>query len=65
MKTLLRFDDLVARGILSNRVTLARWIEKQGFPAGFKLGPNSRAWTQESVDKWLSDRAKAPAEAAE
>ncbi len=55
-KRLLRFADLKARGIVNNRVTLSHWIEGQGFPPGFLLGPNSRAWTEESVEAWLSGR---------
>jgi len=28
-------------------------------PAGFKLGPNSRAWTEESIEQWIATRAAA------
>ncbi len=58
----LRFKDLVALGIVANRVTLGRWIKLQGFPAGIKLGPNSRAWPADQVDDWLNAR---PAETEE
>ena len=53
----LRFSDLVERGIVRNRVTLGRWIKLHGFPAGIKLGPNSRAWPADQVDAWLAARA--------
>lgn len=52
-----RFPDLVARGIVSNRTTLARWIKQYGFPQGVLLGPNSRAWPVEEIETWLRARA--------
>lgn len=39
---LLRFRDLQTRNIVKNWVTLQRWIEREGFPAGLLLGPNTR-----------------------
>jgi hypothetical protein len=41
---LLRFDDLRARGIVSNWMTLARWIQNEDFPPGLRLGGRLRAW---------------------
>jgi predicted DNA-binding transcriptional regulator AlpA len=58
MTTLLRFSDLRSRGIVNNRVTLSDWIKTQGFPAGRKLGPNSRAWTAEEIEEWLAARPR-------
>ena len=52
----LRFSDLVERGIVRNRVTLGRWIKFHNFPAGILLGPNSRAWPEDSVNAWLEKR---------
>jgi predicted DNA-binding transcriptional regulator AlpA len=52
----LSFNDLVARGIVANRVTLGRWIRDQGFPAGRLLGPNSRRWPEHEIDAWLAAR---------
>ena len=40
MGSLLRFRDLKSRKIVSNHVTLKRWIDKEGFSAR----PN--AWAQ-------------------
>jgi len=51
-----RFLDLKGRGIVSNHVTLKRWIEKEGFPPGIMLGPNTRAWREEDVEAWLASR---------
>jgi len=53
---LLRFADLKDRGIVRNHVTLKRWIEKEGFPPGFLMGPNSRVWWKSSVYAWLASR---------
>ena len=43
---MLRFRDLKARGIVGNRVTLARWIREQDFPRPLQLGANSIAWDE-------------------
>ena len=53
----LRFSDLVDRGIVTNRVTLGRWIKLHNFPAGILLGPNTRAWPEDSVNAWIEARA--------
>jgi predicted DNA-binding transcriptional regulator AlpA len=58
---LLPFRDLKARGIVSNWPTLLRWIENEGFPAGIKLGPNSRAWPEDQIEAWVASRQKAGA----
>ncbi len=59
--TLLRFSDLKARGIVSNWVTLRNWVEKEGFPPGVKLGPNTRAWPADEIEAWLARRPVATA----
>jgi hypothetical protein len=56
MTVLLRFADLKARGIVSNWVSLRLWIEREGFPPGRLIGPNSRAWTEAEVDEWIASR---------
>lgn len=56
MTTLLRFADLKARGIVANWPTLKRWIEREGFPPGLKLGPNTRAWPESEIEEWLAGR---------
>ena len=53
MLKLLRFKHLKELGIVDNRVTLSRRIKEHGFPPGFLLGPNSRAWTQEEIEAYL------------
>jgi predicted DNA-binding transcriptional regulator AlpA len=56
---LLRFADLKKMGIVSNWQTLGRWIRDEGFPAGIKLGPNTRAWRKDWVMDWLTTRSAA------
>ena len=56
MTILLRFSDLRDRGIVNNRVTLARWIAQIGFPSGIKLGANTRVWTEKEIDEWIDAR---------
>lgn len=60
---LLRYPDLVERGYVKNRATLYRWIKDGRFPAGIKLGPNTRAWTEDEIEAALV-AAREPGEAA-
>jgi predicted DNA-binding transcriptional regulator AlpA len=55
---LLRYDDLVALKIVSNRMTLSRWMRNEGFPQPIQLGPNSVAWRESSVWKWIESRQR-------
>jgi predicted DNA-binding transcriptional regulator AlpA len=52
----LRYRDLKAMGVVSNKTTLRRWILTQGFPPGKKLGPKVRAWLETEVEAWLATR---------
>jgi len=52
----IRYSDLKARGVIKNRATLSRWIKRYGFPPGFLIGLNSRAWYQHEVEDWLHER---------
>jgi hypothetical protein len=56
MRHYLRFHDLRAAGIVTNRMTLGRWIASQGFPRGVMLGLNTRAWPADEVEAWLANR---------
>ena len=62
MSVLLRFRDLKDRKIVTNHVTLGRWIKSEGFPPGLMLGPNTRVWRESDVEAWLDSR---PSEKAE
>jgi predicted DNA-binding transcriptional regulator AlpA len=53
---LLRFPDLVERGIVNSRMTLKRLIESQGFPPGLLITPNARAWNESEVEAWIASR---------
>ena len=55
---LLRFPGLAPYGV-NNRVTLDNWIKKEGAPAAFYLGKNTRAWFKKDWDDWLANRPKA------
>ncbi len=60
MRKRLRFRDLVALGIVTNRVTLGNWIRDRGFPSGQLTGPNSRTWAEDDVQRWVDSRPTAP-----
>jgi predicted DNA-binding transcriptional regulator AlpA len=60
-KRYLRFCDLVDRGLITNRTTLANWIRDRGFPPGVLIGPNTRLWDADEIDAWIAARAVAPA----
>ena len=53
---LIRFQGLVEREIVKNRVTLQRWIKNNQFPKPIRLGPNSVAWRLSAIEKWLAAR---------
>jgi len=55
-KQFLRYSDLKAMGLVNNWTTLLRWINGGDFPAGLKLGANTRAWPREEIEKWLESR---------
>jgi hypothetical protein len=57
--SLLRFSDLKKRRIVENWPTLRRWVEKEGFPPGLMLGPNTRGWREEEINEWLASRPDA------
>jgi predicted DNA-binding transcriptional regulator AlpA len=56
---LLRFADLRSAKIVSNHVTLKRWIEERGFPPGFWMGRNTQVWWKSEIYAWLVNRPTA------
>jgi predicted DNA-binding transcriptional regulator AlpA len=56
---LIRYPDLVARGVVASRMTLKRLIDTQGFPPGILITPNSRAWDEDEVSTWIASRPTA------
>ncbi|MGB8899195.1 MAG: AlpA family phage regulatory protein [Methylocella sp.] len=49
---------LVDNGVMPNRTTLARSIEKFDFPAPLELGKNRIAWNRDEVEAWLASRPR-------
>ncbi len=56
MDRLIDFRGLVQLGVLKNRVTLARWVEREGFPPGQLIGLNSRRWRESEISAWIASR---------
>jgi predicted DNA-binding transcriptional regulator AlpA len=52
----LRLADLKAAGIINSWPMLRRRIERDDFPPGRMLGPNTRAWTETEIENWLATR---------
>ena len=55
----IRYNDLVAKGIVNSRMTLKRLINSQAFPPGVLITPNARAWNETEVDAWTASRPAA------
>lgn len=53
---LLRYPDLVARGVVRSRMTLKRIIDFHGFPQGRLITPNCRVWTEEEIEAYEAAR---------
>jgi predicted DNA-binding transcriptional regulator AlpA len=56
---LIRYNDLVARGVVASRMTLWRLIREYNFPEGKLITPNARAWDEAEVDAWIASRPTA------
>jgi predicted DNA-binding transcriptional regulator AlpA len=56
---LIRYPDLVAKGVVKSRMTLKRLIDDHGFPPGVPITPNARAWDEAEVDEWVKRRPAA------
>jgi hypothetical protein len=60
LPTLVRFEDLRQRGIVTTWQGLRHLQAHAGFPLGRLLGPASRAWTTDEVNAWLASRPTEP-----
>lgn len=62
-QTLWRFRDLKAKGIVTDRATLRRWMKSADdpFPSPIVLSANAVAWVAEEVRAWLKRRPRGPA----
>ena len=56
LRRYVRFNDLVAAGIVTNWATLARLQDQEGFPLGVMLGKNTRVWPVDEVENWVARR---------
>jgi predicted DNA-binding transcriptional regulator AlpA len=54
---ILRYDDLVERGICRSRMTLHRIRRDRGFPAAVDLG-GGVGWIEAEVNEWLASRPR-------
>jgi predicted DNA-binding transcriptional regulator AlpA len=55
----IRYNDLMAKGVVNSRMTLKRLIDTQDFPPGVLITPNARAWNEAEVDAWIAGRPAA------
>jgi predicted DNA-binding transcriptional regulator AlpA len=46
----------VKERVKRSRAQIHRMVKAGLFPAPFKLGPNTLAWTAASIDLWIADR---------
>jgi len=56
-KRYVRFKELQAEGIFSNRMDAARKVAA-GFPEPIQLGKNTIAWDRSEVELWLANRPR-------
>ena len=52
------YGYLEKNGIMPNRMTLMRAIERHGFPEAVELGPNRVAWDLDEIGTWLASRPR-------
>ena len=62
MPQLIRYKNLEDAGVVSSWPQLRHMIENEGFPPGFLLSPNVRAWFADTVKKWLAERPVKPSQ---
>jgi predicted DNA-binding transcriptional regulator AlpA len=53
-----RYKYLEENGIISNRMQLARAIERYKFPKPIALGENTLAWSLDEVEAWIASRPR-------
>ena len=56
---LIRYNALVEKGVVNSRMTLKRLIDTQDFPPGALVTPNARAWNEDEINAWISNRPAA------
>ena len=55
---LVRYRYLKENGIVTDRMALARGIERYGFPKPLSLGNKTIAWDLNEVETWLKSRPR-------
>jgi hypothetical protein len=55
---LVRYAFLKEKGIITNRMQLARAIQKYGFPQPLEIGTNTLAWRWEEIEAWIDSRPR-------
>ena len=53
-----RFRYLKENGIVTDRMALARAIERYDFPKPVALGENTIAWRLSEIESWLASRPR-------
>ena len=53
---LLRYADLERMQLCRSRSQLNHMMAKEGFPTGFLLSSNIRAWKQSEIEDWIASR---------
>jgi predicted DNA-binding transcriptional regulator AlpA len=59
LRRFLRFRHLQEMGVVGDWPTLLDYIERRGFPPGFKLSHKVRVWDENSVLAWVESRRAA------
>lgn len=54
MEPMLKIEDVVEKTSLG-KSTLEKMIENGEFPKPLKLGPRTRRWHAEDINKWIND----------
>jgi predicted DNA-binding transcriptional regulator AlpA len=53
---MLRFKDLKERGVASSWPHVKQLVHTYGFPPGYRLGGQTRAWREDEVEAWINSR---------
>jgi predicted DNA-binding transcriptional regulator AlpA len=56
LRRFLRFRQLRQMGVVGDWITLLDYIERLGFPPGYKLSHKVRVWDEQSVLDWIEAR---------
>jgi predicted DNA-binding transcriptional regulator AlpA len=56
LRRFVRFRQLQQMGVVGDWPTLLDYIERLGFPPGYKLSHKVRIWDQQSVFDWIEAR---------